>query len=167
MQAILRLHKLWLEGDPSGVRAHLERANLERANLCGANLWRANLRGANLRGANLRFANLRHADLSNADLRGANLRGATLIGADLRHADLIGANLEGADLRFADLDCISHETRHYTCRRVGDFLSYGCETHRIDDDEAWKLAHERHGEKLAAQECEAIRHELEETCKRS
>ena len=72
----LRLHGLWLQDDPAGVRA----------NLCGANLRGANLRGADLCGANLRGANLRRADL-----RGANLRRADLCGADLRGADLCGA----------------------------------------------------------------------------
>ena len=167
MQEILRLHKLWLEGDPSGVRADLRDADLRGADLEGAHLRFANLEGANLEGADLTCAHLRFANLQGANLIGANLEGANLRGAHLEGADLEGADLRDADLRGADLDCISHETRHYTCRQVCDFLSYGCETHRIDDDEAWKLAHERHGEKLAAQECEAIRHELEETCKKS
>ena len=43
IKQILRLHKLWLAGDPKG----------KRADLGGANLWGANLRGANLEGANL------------------------------------------------------------------------------------------------------------------
>jgi len=119
----LRLHILWLQADPAGVRANLRGANLRGADLCGANLRDADLRGANLRGAdlyranlcgaNLREANLRGVDLCGADLRGAylreaNLRGvdlfsANLRGANLRGADLCGANLRDADLRDADL----------------------------------------------------------------
>ena len=63
----LRLHTLWLAGDPAGVRA-----NLRGANLSGANLSGANLSGANLSVANLRDANLRGANLSVANLSGAN-----------------------------------------------------------------------------------------------
>ena len=48
LQEILRLHKLWLEGNSIGKRADLSEANLR-----GAILSEANLRGANLRGADL------------------------------------------------------------------------------------------------------------------
>ena len=48
---ILRLHKLWLEDNPDGVRAELV--------------------GADLSGADLRKADLRMADLWMADLTGA------------------------------------------------------------------------------------------------
>jgi uncharacterized protein YjbI with pentapeptide repeats len=95
LQEVLRLHKLWLQGNP-GCRANLSGANLRGANLRGANLSDANLSDANLRGANLRGANLRGANLSGANLSGANLRGADLRGADLRGADLRGADLRGA-----------------------------------------------------------------------
>ncbi len=61
---ILRLHKLWLDGNSAGKRA---------------DLWGANLRGADLLGANLRGANLERADLWGANLWGANLRGADLL----------------------------------------------------------------------------------------
>jgi uncharacterized low-complexity protein len=53
----LRLHTLWLAGDPAGVRANLRGANLSGANLLDANLLGANLLDANLRGANLSGAN--------------------------------------------------------------------------------------------------------------
>jgi hypothetical protein len=58
LNEILKLHELWLENDPSGVMANLERANLALANLRGANLEGANLIRANLIGANLERANL-------------------------------------------------------------------------------------------------------------
>ena len=78
---ILNKHKMWLNGEVSGVRA-----DLGGANLGGANLYLANLYGANLHGANLH-----KADLYGANLRGANLHLADLSGADLRLADLHGA----------------------------------------------------------------------------
>jgi hypothetical protein len=99
----LRLHTLWLAGDPAGVRANLSYANLHGANLHGANLHGANLNGANLRGANLRGAILNGAILSRANLSYANLRGANLRGANLRGAILNGANLRGANLSYAIL----------------------------------------------------------------
>jgi hypothetical protein len=106
---ILRLHALYLAGDPVGQGANLYRANLYRANLSGANLsgadlYGANLSGANLYRANLSGANLSGADLYGADLSGANLSGANLYGADLSGADLYGANLSGADLSGAKVD---------------------------------------------------------------
>ena len=119
LEVFLRKHKLWLENDPKGERADLERANLYGADLRGANLERANLYGAdleraNLYGADLRGANLERANLYGADLRGANLERANLYGADLRGANLYGANLYGADLRGADCPI--------TCPEEGSFI---------------------------------------------
>ena len=68
LQEVLRLHGLWLAGDPAG-----ERANLSRANLSGANLSGANLSGANLSRANLSRANLSGANLSGAKRKGFEL----------------------------------------------------------------------------------------------
>lgn len=48
LDEILRLHKMWLDGEEEG-----ERADLQDADLWGANLWGANLRSANLRDADL------------------------------------------------------------------------------------------------------------------
>jgi len=93
----LRLHTLWLAGDPAGVRANLRDANLRGANLSSANLRGADLSCANLSCANLSRANLRGADLSGADLRGANLSSANLSRANLRGADLRDANLRDAN----------------------------------------------------------------------
>ena len=68
LKEILKLHKLYLKGDSSGVRAYLG----------GADLGGAYLGGADLRGAYLGGADLGGADLGGADLRGADLRGADL-----------------------------------------------------------------------------------------
>lgn len=68
LKETLRLHKLWLDGSPDGVRADLQ--------------------GANLRLADLRLANLRVANLPGAILQGTILQGANLQGADLRGVDL-------------------------------------------------------------------------------
>jgi hypothetical protein len=104
LQEALRLHRLWLEHDPEGVRANLSGASLCGASLYGANLREANLREANLSGADLCGANLRRANLSEVNLSEVNLRGANLSGANLSGANLSGANLSGANLREADLN---------------------------------------------------------------
>lgn len=70
---ILRLHGMWLRGEPGGVRADLSGADLRVANLGGADLSGADLRGADLRVADLSGANLTGADLSWAGLCGAAL----------------------------------------------------------------------------------------------
>ena len=56
LNVILKKHKKWLQGEPGGERANLQRADLQRANLQGADLQWANLQRADLRGANLRGA---------------------------------------------------------------------------------------------------------------
>ena len=84
LNEILRLHNLYLENDPEGVRADLEDADLENADLSNADLRRADLR----------FADLKNADLSNANLRYANLKGSNLSYADLSNANLEKANLD-------------------------------------------------------------------------
>ena len=63
---VLRLHKLWLEDNPKGIRADLSSADLRSADLRSADLSLANLSWANLRLANLSLADLRWADLSSA-----------------------------------------------------------------------------------------------------
>lgn len=73
IKEVLRLHKLWLDGESGGVRADLHGANLH-----GANLSRADLTGADLYGANLSDANLSDANLYDANLSRANLTGAKL-----------------------------------------------------------------------------------------
>ncbi len=83
---ILRLHKLWLDGDKDGVMADLCGADLRDADLCGADLC---------------GADLRDADLCGADLCGADLRDADLCGANLHYAVLHGANLRGANFDYS------------------------------------------------------------------
>lgn len=88
---ILRLHSLWLNGNPSGKRAtfqftdlrnvDLQGTDLRHADLQRTDLRRANLQGVNLQGADFRDAHLRAADFQNADLRGANLSWTDLRGA--------------------------------------------------------------------------------------
>lgn len=68
IKEILRLHKLWLDGDTQGRHADLRYADLRDADLHGADLRHANLHdadlhGADLHGADLHYANLRHANL--------------------------------------------------------------------------------------------------------
>jgi hypothetical protein len=96
LSAILEKHRLWLSGDPEGVRANLVRANLD-----GANLVRARLVGASLVRANLVGANLDGASLLRDKLVGANLDGAHLAWNDhtLRAAILFRAAGEDVNRR--------------------------------------------------------------------
>jgi len=73
LKETLRLHGMFLRGEPGGVRANLRDADLQGADLRDANLSYAIMSCANLYGANLHGANLRDADLQGADLRDANL----------------------------------------------------------------------------------------------
>lgn len=108
LNEIISNHKLWLMGEPNGIRADLSDADLSYANLYGDNLRYADLSGADLYGAyiedaNLEYANLSGANLSDAVLEDANLGHANLYGANLYGANLIDTDLYGADLRNADL----------------------------------------------------------------
>ena len=50
LDKVLKLHKLWIEGDSEGKKADLSGDNLE-----GANLLNANLKGANTKYATINF----------------------------------------------------------------------------------------------------------------
>lgn len=63
LNKILELHKMWLNGEDSGISADLIGVNLRHTNLIGADLRNANLREADLRYADLEYANLIGADL--------------------------------------------------------------------------------------------------------
>ena len=103
LQEILRLHYLYLNNDPNGVKADLSYTDISYTNLLFANLSNANLTNANLTNANLMFANLNNADLSNVDLSNANLRYANLSYANLNNANLNNADLSNVDLSNANL----------------------------------------------------------------
>ena len=106
---ILRLHKLWLDNAPDGVRANLHSANLSSADLYGANLSSADLRSA---------------DLSSANLYGANLYGANLHSADLRSANLS----ESQGFTYAQVSWTGHgeRGRQLTAIKLGEELKFFC-----------------------------------------
>jgi len=138
LKDVLRLHELWIKGEPDGCRANLSHAKLRYASLSHADLRDANLRDANLshadlRGANLSHADLSHADLSDADLRDANLSRADLRGADLRGANLYDANLYGALGNMNQIKTMAIDTYHVNYTK--DVIQIGCENHSIED---WK-----------------------------
>ena len=109
LNEIIRLHKLWLENKPEGIKADLFNKDLSGLDLSNSDLRHANLESAylsyaNLRNANLGYANLRYANLRCASLKSANLESAILVNAYLRGADLRNADLRNAILINADLD---------------------------------------------------------------
>jgi uncharacterized protein YjbI with pentapeptide repeats len=134
---ILAAHKLWLGGQPGGVRAVLRGAVLRGADLTGAVL-----RGADLTGADLTDAVLRGADLTDAVLRGAVLRGADLRGADLTGADLTGAVLSRVrGLQYASVTFTGHGElgRMLTATKIGENtrLFCGCFRGSPEDLREW------------------------------
>jgi hypothetical protein len=137
LNEVIRLHRLWLDGDMNGVRADLSGADLSNANLTNANLRYADLHNANLRNADLSDADLRYADLHNANLRYADLHNANLRNADLSDADLRYADLSDANLRYANLsDAIGDgsiirtiQTGGYVVVICGPIVSIGCQSY--------------------------------------
>ena len=69
LEEILKLHKMWLNGEKGGKRANLTDANLTDANLTGAILRRANLSDANLIGTILIRADLRYCVGNNQEVK--------------------------------------------------------------------------------------------------
>ena len=137
LNEIVRLHGLWLAGDPAGVRADLRGADLTEMNLMWANLARVNLTGAdltemNLTETNLMWANLTRANLTGVKLTGTNLKGANLTGADLTDADLTDADLTETNLTRAVLP---EGVKIVSVSGIGS--SRRMTTYRIDTDEVW------------------------------
>lgn len=118
IKEVVERHQKWLNGEPGGKRANLNKADLRGVDLSGADLRWASLKWANLseailsetiliwtdlRWANLSKAILNDADLSESDLRWVNLSDACLCKANLNKSDLSEINLRGANLRWANL----------------------------------------------------------------
>lgn len=118
LKEVLRLHGLWLNGEPDGERADLSHADLRdmdlqradlrfvvmrQALLCGANLresrleyaemYRADLREADMFHADLTFASMQCANLARSSMRDANCASSNFMQADMGEVDLTGAHL--------------------------------------------------------------------------
>lgn len=134
LNEVLRLHQLWIEGNPEGKNANLEGAYLKGAYLVGANLIGANLEGANLSNANLSYANLEGARLESANLFMTSLEGANLAGASLFKTNLYKATLEGTNLKNSILwDTLGNcdeirtiQTNYYIVNITKDIVQIGC-----------------------------------------
>lgn len=147
LDRILELHKDWLDGHPSGVKADLSNAylncvdlkcsDLREANLLGATLDNVNLKGADLRGVNLIDAQLNDVDLKYSNLDSAVLVGVFLRDCDLKHTILTRANLTGADIRRVNLkySCLINSILTNICLIDSD-LSESNLT-RVDLDESY------------------------------
>jgi uncharacterized protein YjbI with pentapeptide repeats len=104
----IRLHGLWIDGNPLGACASMRNKNLrdcllEGVRLQGVEAERCSFAGAIMKGAWLTAGDFDFADFQACDLRRAYLIDASLYRANLRFADLSGARLRGADLTGADL----------------------------------------------------------------
>ena len=113
LEEILKLHKMWLDGEEDGKRADLSCTDLSGADLSGADLSYSDLI----------YANLSHTDLSYSNLSHAYLNGGNLSCANLSGADLSGANLSGADLNNVKYN---ETTLFFTmqCPEKGSFIGY-------------------------------------------
>ena len=108
LENILRLHKMWLNGNENGVRANLSYANLG---------------GSDLRDADLSYANLNYVNLSEANLSYANLSSANLSGANLSDADLYMTTWPlwcGSKNARIDISIASQLAAHFCCLRCDD-----------------------------------------------
>lgn len=103
LDALVKLHKRFLDGRLGGRRANLKNTDISGLSLKGHDLRQANFMGcvmikmdlsnanfqeASLYGCNLNEANLNKTNFVRADLRGATIENATLVNADLENADL-------------------------------------------------------------------------------
>jgi uncharacterized protein YjbI with pentapeptide repeats len=127
LNEIVRLHKLWLIGDPAGKKADLSYSDLRGSNLSYSDLRGSDLSYSNLRGSDLRYSDLRGSDLHGSDLRYSNLHGSDLRGSNLSGSDLHGSDLSGSNLRgSANVVSVS-----------GIGSSRRMTTYRADTDEIW------------------------------
>lgn len=115
VKEILKLHEMWLNGDPNGVQADFRdqkitglaftQGDLSQINFNRADLKRGILRKVKFVGADFSNAMLNGASLAWSDFSHANLAGADLTGTDLSWAKFVGADLTGTLLARADLTC--------------------------------------------------------------
>ena len=128
----LRLHGLWQDGHPDGVRADFTNARLEGADFADARLERATFTGARLDGAKFTDAVLDRVNFTGAKLYDADFTRAVLNSADFTRARLKPANFTGAWLDgAAGLVCLPvHDPRGYrpVAVRHGDdwMIAVGC-----------------------------------------
>ena len=94
LQEALRLHKLWLNDKPGGIRAGLSKANLSNANLSYTVL-----RGADLRGTNLSNVDLRCAVGNNKEIKSLQ----------------IGTYLISYTAVVLNIGCESHSIKKWAC----------------------------------------------------
>lgn len=125
---ILNLHKQYVSGDPSGVRANLSGFDLSGIDFEDFDLRGANLINVNFGGANLGYVNFGGAHLTNANFDGACLRSANFSGAILYNATFGGTDLTNANFRYAGLEeanFIESDLRYTNfigaCLRCADF----------------------------------------------
>lgn len=104
LEGAIEKHRLWLQGDPKGVRADLSYSDLANADFRVACMRKASFRGADLTGANMRGVNVSHADMREACLDEVHMQGGFARGADFSHARMRGVVMERAYLRDAILD---------------------------------------------------------------
>lgn len=71
-------HRLWLDGDPNGIRLVLQSETLIDKSFSFGDLRKADFRWADLRGTNMYRADLRGADFSGALMSGVNLEKAEI-----------------------------------------------------------------------------------------
>jgi uncharacterized protein YjbI with pentapeptide repeats len=85
---MLKMHKLWLQGDDQAPRA-----DFSDMDLSGMDMTKANLIGADLSGANLREVNFSGADLSDVKFDGARILCADFSGVNLSDTSFISASI--------------------------------------------------------------------------
>lgn len=117
---MLRLHKLWLRGDPEGVRAvffckefiecDIRGADLTKSVFYGCNFYKSNLSGSNFSYSDLGYNNFSKTDFSESDLSNSSIRCNDFSKSNLSRSDIYGTDFSKNDLRGSNLNCsdLSH-----------------------------------------------------------
>jgi len=103
LDALVTLHKRFLEGRLGGRRAMLKNTDLTGLTLQGQDLRQASFMGCVMVGMDLSQANFQEAALYACDISNSNLNDTRFVRADLRGARIENSSLKGADLEKADL----------------------------------------------------------------
>ena len=115
MDAVLRLHRMWLSNPSEGRQADLSGAALNTEIFTGADLRCLLARGASFHEARFYDVDLSGSDLTGAEFYHARLHHSSLKETKARDADFIGAKIDHCDFSRAD-----HPPRRPRCESAGE-----------------------------------------------
>lgn len=88
MNEILKLHKMWLNGEKNGVRAVIEARDLFDLTMIGANLQKAVISRSFIKNCDMENVDMSNTEILNTTIAYSNMENATLASADMINANM-------------------------------------------------------------------------------